>query len=484
MERSGVKRAKTKAELLQSERRLRLALDATNVGLWLGDFPFIELFWDTTVKKHFWLSPNARITLDTLYARLHPDDRASVYRAIKTSITERTGCDIEFRAVSQAGQFRWIRAIGRASYDKTGTPLHFDGVTIDVTERKQAEALLREQAAMLQMADDAFIVQDTTNRILFWSEGARKMYGWQQDEAVGKIALDLLETRFPLPFQEIVQFTQTQGSWSGELLHKTKDGRQLVVHSSWIPIQGGEQFKFLEVNRDISLQKALEQRKDDFMSIASHELKTPLTVLKTNTQLMLRNSRKQGDEKQINMLERMEKQIDKLNALVSELLDFSRIQSGMLKYVEESVDFDALVCETVTAMQTATPTHTLTIYGSTGVTLSGDTARLGQVITNLLSNAIKYSPQAQRVDLFLERAGHIARLRVRDYGIGIPKADQPRIFDRFYRVFNPKTKYLPGMGMGLYITYEIVTHHGGTISVESEEGKGTTFTVSLPISHG
>jgi signal transduction histidine kinase len=152
-----------------------------------------------------------------------------------------------------------------------------------------------------------------------------------------------------------------------------------------------------------------------------------------------------------------------------------------LDYEEEPVDLAALLQETVEILQPTCPTHTLIVRETTHAMIRGDKDRLGQVLTNLMSNAIKYSPQANQVDLSITTSNKIVTLRVRDYGVGIPKAHQKYIFDRFYRGRDSHGKAFPGLGLGLYIAHEIVKRHGGEITVESEEGKGSTFVVSLPL---
>jgi len=225
----------------------------------------------------------------------------------------------------------------------------------------------------------------------------------------------------------------------------------------------------------------LERRKDEFISTASHELKTPITTLKGFTDLLLRKLERQGMREEMPMLTRMDTQINRLTRLIDELLDVSKVQVGRLDFEEEPVDLAALLQETVEILQPTSPTHTLIVRETTHAMIMGDKDRLGQVLTNLISNAIKYSPQANQVDLSITTSNKTVTLRVRDYGVGIPKAQQKHIFDRFYRGRVSRGKAFPGLGMGLYIARGIVRRHGGEITVESEEGKGSTFVVSLPL---
>jgi signal transduction histidine kinase len=231
---------------------------------------------------------------------------------------------------------------------------------------------------------------------------------------------------------------------------------------------------------DNSARKELEQRKDDFISMASHELRNPLTALKLQTTLLHRQLARQGTLDQAPALANMETQIKKVIRLVEELLDVSKIQAGRLEYAWEPVDLDALVREIAETMQQTHPSHSILVRGAVQASLIGDPDRLGQVFTNLLSNAIKYSPHAQTVETELFASNDVVTIRVTDHGQGIPREQRDKIFERFYRISGPKQRGIAGLGMGLYIVAEIVKGHGGTLTVESTVGEGSTFTVTLP----
>jgi signal transduction histidine kinase len=242
----------------------------------------------------------------------------------------------------------------------------------------------------------------------------------------------------------------------------------------------GKLLLVITILHDITERQELERRKDEFISIASHGLKTPITILKGFIQLLLRKFEQRGLPAAAPTLTKMEAQANRLTKLIDELLDVSKIQAGRVDYEEEPVDLAALLRETVELLQATSPTHTLHIRGTRQAWIMGDIDRLGQMLANLITNAIKYSPQATKVDLSLTASSTTVTFRVRDYGVGIPKAHQKSIFDRFYRVHN-KHQAFSGLGLGLYITHEIVKRHGGEMTVESEEGKGSTFIVSLPL---
>src|SRR5207302_550937 len=254
-----------------------------------------------------------------------------------------------------------------------------------------------------------------------------------------------------------------------------------VVKASPIFDETGQVQYAVNIFSDLTARMELEQRKDEFIGMASHELKTPITFLRGFTQLLIRKLKNQGLPEPVAMLEKMETQITRLNKLVSDLLDVSKIRAGKLDYAEETIDIDALIHDIADTMQQISTTHTIAIHGASHRHIVGDSDRLGQVFTNLISNAVKYSPQANQVDISLAASQHTVTVSVRDYGIGIPKEHQQKIFDRFYRASEVRDQTFPGLGMGLYISSEIVKRHGGRLWVESTEGKGATFFISLPI---
>ncbi|MBV8696202.1 MAG: HAMP domain-containing histidine kinase, partial [Ktedonobacteraceae bacterium] len=209
----------------------------------------------------------------------------------------------------------------------------------------------------------------------------------------------------------------------------------------------------------------------------------PVTSLKGFTNVMQRRLAKQGDTQGLHYLGRMDAQLNKLTALISDLLDVSRMQSGKLALRMEPCDLDAFIEETVENVQAATSTHHLLVEGRTGTQVLADKERLGQVFVNLLTNAIKYSPGADKVIVRLLRDGDQERaiVSVQDFGIGIDKTHHEKIFERFYQVTDPEEKTYPGLGIGLYISSEIVALHHGRMWVESSKGQGATFFVALPL---
>lgn len=227
-------------------------------------------------------------------------------------------------------------------------------------------------------------------------------------------------------------------------------------------------------------QEAITLR-DDFISVASHELKTPVTSVKMFTQVLKRHSEQIGDTKAVSHLSKMDRQINKLTELIYDLLNVSKIQAGRMEFREELFDFDAAVREVVDILQQSETKHRILIHGQTKKKIRGDQERIGQVINNLVSNAVKYSPKAHKIVIQLGSDKQHVSVAVQDFGIGMEKSHLEKIFERFYRVYDTTDKTFPGLGIGLYISSEIIKRHGGKLWVDSAIGKGSTFHFSLPI---
>jgi signal transduction histidine kinase/FixJ family two-component response regulator len=225
----------------------------------------------------------------------------------------------------------------------------------------------------------------------------------------------------------------------------------------------------------------LSRQKDVFLGIASHELKTPVTSLKGFTQLLERRFRNAGDEGSAEMLKKMDVQLNKLTSLVEDLLNVTKMESGHMLLHPSLFEMNALISEIVEETQRVAGRHRIVQELGPYVTLYADRERIEQVLTNLLTNAIKYSPQADTIVVKTVCSEEAVIVSVQDYGIGIAKEKQSHLFERFYRVEGDSQLTYPGLGLGLYIAAEFVKRHQGSIWVESEPGKGTMVSFSLPL---
>ena len=228
------------------------------------------------------------------------------------------------------------------------------------------------------------------------------------------------------------------------------------------------------------LKKAIGIR-DNFISIASHELKTPVTSLKVYAEVLYRQFKQKGQTKEADYMDKMGYQIDKLTLLIHDLLDVTRLQSGKLALRIEEIDVVDVAREVIDGIRPTADVHEIVFKGTSKAIVLGDKDRLGQVLSNFLTNAIKYSPHAHRVNVNVSKDTKNVTVAVQDFGIGIAKQYQSKIFNRFYRVGDRKEQTFPGLGMGLYICHEIIKRHGGEINVKSVSGKGSTFSFTIPL---
>jgi PAS domain S-box-containing protein len=372
--------------------------------------------------------------------------------------------------------------IGGAVLEKD--PLQWVCFILDITEQKKLERALRESEERMRIAlKSSAITVYQQDRDLRYTWIYNPLPGYATEDIVGKTDADLMDAEEAAHVTALKRRVLKTGQSYQEVVKATVIGGIRYFELSIEPLRdgNGEIIGVTGTSRDVTEQVELEQRKDNFISMASHELRTPITVLKGFTQILSKQLDRQGMHESVSILKKMESQSNKLVRLIDELLDASKIQAGRLDYEEEPVDLDTLVHETVEMLQESNPTHVFHISGATHAVIQGDKERLGQVFTNLITNAVKYSPQANSVDITLSASKKTALISVRDYGVGVARAHQKHIFDRFYRVHDSSTKTFKGLGMGLYIAHDIVKRHGGDITVKSAQGKGSTFFVSLPL---
>ena len=257
----------------------------------------------------------------------------------------------------------------------------------------------------------------------------------------------------------------------------------------WIRVAGkmlynadGKPQKLLGIVDDITDQKNLQQQKDNFIAMASHELKTPVTSIKAYGQVLEQMLRVNGSVKEADMMVRMDTQVNRLNNLIRDLLNITKMNSGKLEYHRTAFDLNEVVKEMTEELQRTTTNHTLNLDLTGPALVFADKERISQVITNLISNAIKYSPNSAVINIATSIKENEVTCCVQDFGIGIDPESQQKVFEQFYRVNDEKHQSFQGFGLGLYISAEIIKREGGKIWVKSTEGKGSEFYFSLPIS--
>ena len=231
---------------------------------------------------------------------------------------------------------------------------------------------------------------------------------------------------------------------------------------------------------EIEFRKEAERKKDEFISIASHELKTPLTSVKGYVQLLARSVNKGDTETVKKHLAKAQVQLEKLNSLIADLLDISKIESGKLKFNKENFSIDQLLENVIEVQQHSNPEFKIHKKGMANCQIYGDEMRIEQVIVNFLTNAIKYSPGTTDVELTVNVKDNQLYLAVKDHGIGMLPEQLNYVFDKFYRVEETSQRF-QGLGIGLYICSEIIKRHEGKVGVNSTYGEGSEFYFTMPV---
>jgi PAS domain S-box-containing protein len=271
--------------------------------------------------------------------------------------------------------------------------------------------------------------------------------------------------------------------WEDTFPIRGADGNYRWFLSRAIPTKNeqGEVISWFGTNTDITEQRQDDQRKNDFIGMVSHELKTPLTSLTAIVQLANSKLKTSPDTFLAGAMDRASQQVKKMSGMINGFLNISRLESGKILISKADFDLDELVGEMIQEAELTLTSHTIYYERCGPLIINADRDKIGSVISNLLSNAIKYSPKGKRIDVKCELTGNNVQLSIKDEGIGIKPKDKERLFERYYRVESNYTQHISGFGIGLYLSYEIIQRHGGKIWAESEGGEGSTFYFSLPL---
>ncbi|MDQ4099988.1 MAG: PAS domain S-box protein [Chloroflexota bacterium] len=389
------------------------------------------------------------------------------------------------------------RALGGRTFDvyafRLGAPARRQVATLftDVTGRRRAEADQARLAAIVESSWDAIVGRDLDGTITSWNPGAEALYGYTAEEIVGQPISRLLPPGYE---GELAELTAHLGCGERippfDTVRVSKDGTPVEVEMTVSPIadDAGRILGVAAVARDIRQRRAAERQQQEFLEAIAHDLKNPLTFVWGQAQLLARRARKGQlkPEALVDALGAIAAAARRMGAQIDELQDAARLRAGQpLELQTALVDLVALAGSAVAEAQAATRRHTVRLEAPEPRLVGlWDALRLRRVIDNLLGNALKYSEGGEIVVAVWEecrRTGHRAVLAVRDEGVGIPAADLPHVFEHYRRGSNVGT-HRHGTGIGLSGTRRIVEQHGGTITVTSEEGRGSVFTVELPLS--
>ncbi len=353
--------------------------------------------------------------------------------------------------------------------------------------------------AILESMTDGVLVFDAHKRVVDLNHAAAGILGLSEQSLIGRRVAELPEELIAV----IEQAEHAGTSWAQVMWVVGEEERCFDLRLSPLH-QRGRSVGSLMLWRDMTERKRAEEAqialireqaarsraedsvraRDLFLSIASHELKTPLTALLGHTEVLYRRAGREAtfSERNLRALGIIHQQALRLNKQIATLLDVSRIERGQLAIDPHPMDVCVLVRRLVAEIEPTLERHMLHVTGcETVLMINGDVLRLEQVLHNLLQNAIKYSPSGGLIAVDVRQQGADACIAVTDQGIGIPEDAQPYLFERFYRSNNVEQWQIAGLGVGLYVVKELVARHGGTIEVQSREGQGSTFTVRVPL---
>lgn len=500
-------RQRMEASLRQSEERIKIAQQFAGAGLWDWDLTADRIWWSQEYCALYGLDPSVVPSYEKWLAQIAPADRERVDREIRLAIENRTPINTEFQIHHPQRGLRWFAALGNTVCDSSGNPIRAVGISLDITHRKRVEAELLQKNAILKAINDSIptpiFVKDREGRMLYANPATLQVLGKTEAEVIGYRDRDIY------PQSELGE-TVTQNdlriveSGQTEVVEESPDGiRTFLGMKTPYRNEAGEIIGLVGISNDITARVQLERDrerilqqeqaareaaekanriKDEFLAVLSHELRTPLNPILGWSKLLLTG--KIGPAKTVDALRAIERNAQLQSQLIEDLLDVSRILQGKLSLNVIPVNLTtaiAAAAETVQLAATAKKIQIKTIFDPDVGQVSGDPARLQQIVWNLLSNSVKFTPAGGAIEVRLKQAESRICIQVIDSGKGIDREFLPYVFEHFRQEDSTTTRKFGGLGLGLAIVKQLVELHGGTINAESPgEGLGATFTVEFP----
>lgn len=380
-----------------------------------------------------------------------------------------------------------------ADYDgiKNAILIIANDVTDQIQGRKNLENAFEQVRLSKQAAQLGTFDMDMTNNEMIWDERTRSLFGiyhsgpvyYDRDFVQGLHEED--RDRVLKAIADLSNPEVSDGTYDVE--YRTVSQHDQSIR--WVRALGklysddaGKPLRFIGSVLDITNQKMDEERKNDFIGMVSHELKTPLTSMLAYQQILRKKLVGSTDEFTRVALDKSNQQIRKMTSMINGFLNISHLESGKIKLKKETFDMRLLLEELIEDFHMITNTHRIVLHACEHAMLHADREKISSVVSNLISNAIKYSPHGKLIEVSCGSRDENIQVSIRDEGMGIKEEDRKRLFERFYRISTSHRENISGFGIGLYLSKEIVERHGGKIWVESESGIGSTFTFSLPAS--
>jgi PAS domain S-box-containing protein len=384
-----------------------------------------------------------------------------------------------------------VQALRGGAYDFVQKPIDRDYFVASLERAIQLRRLDREveqqrlalerHARVLEHVDDGVFLVDDRGIVRHWNPAAHAITGIPADQALERLAAETLPGWQVVAPLIPVASAPGPGSLEAKVVPLELDGRELWLSISGVTFSDGIVYAF----RSLTEERALDELKGEFIATVSHELRTPLAAIYGSAQTLLREDVELEDSDKKRLLDVIAHESERLSRIADEILFANKLDSGQLALGHNGIDLRALARDVVEEMRACFAAREdisfeLRVPDALD-SVAGDPDRLRQVLINLIDNAVKYSPEGGRVQVAVEARDGGVRIAVRDEGIGIAQLEQRRIFGKFYRVDPGLARGVGGTGLGLYICRELVRRMEGRLSVSSEEGKGSTFAVDLPV---
>ncbi len=489
--------------LRQSEGRYRSLAIATAQIVWTTN-PEGEVVEDMPMWRAFTGKSEEELRGWGWVDSLHPEDRERTRAVWSEAVRARSFYETEYRIRKSDGEYRHFAARGVPVLQADGSVREWVGTCTDITERKRAEAELRQMSHLIDLAPDAIFIRNRDGTIRSWNRGAERMYGWTKVEALGHISHDFLATRFPVSLADLEDRIARDGSWEGELIHSRRDGARIVVASRQVldREERGEPTVVLEMNRDITERKRaddelrrlkgeleervvmrtaqLEESNKELESFAysvSHDLRAPLRAIDGFCQILVTEHAPGLDGEPRRYLQRVSENTRKMGRLIDDLLHFSRL--GRQAMTRQPVAMADLVRQCLEELQGEREGREVEVILGELPPCRADAALLKQVWLNLLANALKFT--RGRAEARIE-AGSFARdgetvYFVRDNGVGFDMAYADKLFGVFQRLHRQED--YEGTGVGLALVQRIIHRHGGRVWAEAGPDRGAAFFFTL-----
>lgn len=367
--------------------------------------------------------------------------------------------------------------------NEEGSIIGVSKIARDLTAHRKAEVVSERLSAIINSSDDAIISKDLNSIVTSWNDSAERIFGYTAAEMIGESILKIIPPdRYTEEPRILSQLKQGNRVDHFETVRMRKDGGLIYVSLTISPIKdrNGDIVGLSKIARDITENKLMEKKKDEFIGFVSHELKTPLTSLRSYVQIALHKARKQELDFIANALSRAEIQTKKMEKMISDFLSVSRFEEGKMQLEISRFDIVDLLRSCIEDASILSSRHPIIYEGIQECYVNGDIEKISLVMTNLIGNAQKYSPEQGNITVSCIANDKSVTISIQDQGIGISEKDQKQLFQKFYRVNSEKTRFISGFGIGLYLVSMILDLHESNIRVKSCQGEGSTFCFDLP----